>query len=573
MSEQLPGSNDETIVRATDPALLDQSSGEASTGDQSSKEGLRKSARRRVALVSDSSPQMSAETRALLRGRLRILAVVLMSGFAMFLVWRLAMAARGEGAVGPAGIPYAHLAVTVLLGLISWKLCAKCDLSLPKLRIAELLIVGSSAAFFFVLGTQRLEHDALSLQGHTHIPNIGGPWQFLIFCYALFVPNTWRRAAVVIGLLALGPLVVIGVVAWQSPAFLNLAGMQAFRGVFIEHALIALMTGVSAVVGVKTIGTLRRDAFLAKQLGQYRLKQLIGSGGMGEVYLAEHEMMKRPCAIKVIRPEKAGDPQVLARFEREVRATAKLSHWNSIDIYDYGSTDDGTFYYVMEYLPGHNLGELVEMHGPLSAGRIVYLMLQVGEALAEAHDQGLVHRDIKPANIFCAYRGGRFDVAKLLDFGLAKPMSDVTEAGLTAAGSITGSPLFMSPEQSTGSPNVDERSDVYSLGAVMYYMATGRPLFEYEQPLRVIVAHASEEPIPPRELCPDLPLELEELILRCLEKQPEDRFQTVAQLLVALEEVPVEPIWTVADAAAWWKDFGCPKRKALARQVQELAAI
>lgn len=567
MAQQPSGSNDETIIKQPDPELLEQSAGRED-------ESLRHSARRRVALVAESGSQMSGETRALLRSRLRILACVFCGGFAAFLIWRLlAGPTRAEVDADLNKTFYAHLGVTILMGLVAWKLCAQCDLSLPKLRIAELLIVGGSAVFFFILGIERLRYNAYAPAGHTHVPNIIGAWQFLIFSYALFIPNTWQRAAVIIGVLAALPLVELVLVSLQTPEFRELTQLEAFQGIYTEHALSSVLTAVAAVVGVQTIGTLRREAFVAKQLGQYRLKQLLGSGGMGEVYLAEHEMMKRPCAIKVIRPEKAGDPQVLARFEREVRATAKLSHWNSIDIYDYGSTEDGTFYYVMEFLPGHNLGELIEIHGPLPASRIVYLMLQVSEALAEAHEQGLVHRDIKPANIYCAYRGGRFDVAKILDFGLAKPMSDINDSKLTAAGAITGSPLFMSPEQSTGSPNVDERSDIYSLGAVMYYMATGKPLFEYDQPLRVMVAHASEQPTPPREFRPDLPIELEEVILSCLEKQPGDRFQNVQALIAALEDVPTEPVWTVADAADWWRDFGCPKRKALAKQVQELAAV
>jgi serine/threonine-protein kinase len=294
---------------------------------------------------------------------------------------------------------------------------------------------------------------------------------------------------------------------------------------------------------------------------------------MGEVYLAEHEMMKRPCAVKIIRPEKAGDPQVLARFEREVRATAKLSHWNSIDIYDYGRTADGTFYYVMEFLPGHNLGELVDAHGPLPAARIVYLMKQVCDALAEAHGQGLIHRDIKPANIYCAYRGGMFDVAKLLDFGLAKPLADTQDSGLTQQGAITGSPLFMSPEQATASDQVDVRSDIYSLGAVMYFMATGRPPFAYDKAIKVMVAHASESPKSPRDWISDIPVELEEIILRCLEKQPEDRFQDVAALRDALDQVPGADRWSAAGAASWWQDYGCPKRKALAAAAVEMAAV
>jgi serine/threonine-protein kinase len=377
----------------------------------------------------------------------------------------------------------------------------------------------------------------------------------------------------VLGLLGLAPLAVLAFAYWKSPALAELLRTDPFRWMCFELPLMMGISVLAATVGVTTIGALRREAFVARQLGQYRLRQMLGSGGMGEVYLAEHEMMKRPCAIKIIRPEKAGDPQVLARFEREVRATAKLSHWNSIDIYDYGRTPDGTFYYVMEFLPGHNLGELVDGHGPLPAARIVYLMKQVCDALAEAHGQGLIHRDIKPANIYCAYRGGMFDVAKLLDFGLAKPLTDAKDSGLTQEGSITGSPLFMSPEQATASDQVDARSDIYSLGAVMYLMATGRPPFAYEAPIKVMVAHATEQPRPLREWIPEIPVELEEIILRCLEKQPEDRYQDVIALRDALDEVPGAASWSATQAAHWWQNYGCPQRKKLAAEALELAAV
>ncbi|MDC0935747.1 serine/threonine-protein kinase [Pirellulales bacterium] len=566
MATAKPSSSEvaETVLAAPQGELLD--SGAAR---------LRQSARRRVALVAGSDAEPTAEMRSVVRSRLRILAVLLGSGFAAFLAWRLLpISGHVEGASGGGTLLISHIAVTVLLGLVAWKLCATCDLSLPKLRIAESLVVAGPALFFVIISYYRLLTCATMPGGHSHVPNVTTAWVLLIFSYALFVPNAWQRAAAVIGVLAAAPIAVLSVLYFQSPDFAELCRVDGFRGVFTENILTMSLTGVTAVVGVHVIGTLRHEAFVARQLGQYRLKQLLGSGGMGEVYLAEHEMMKRPCAIKVIRPEKAGDPKVLARFEREVQATAKLSHWNSIDIFDYGRTDDGTFYYVMEYLPGHNLGELVDMHGPLPPARIVYLMRQVCDALSEAHEQGLVHRDIKPANVFCAYRGGAFDVAKLLDFGLAKPMSSVeSDVGLTQAGAITGSPLFMSPEQATGSDQVDERSDIYSLGAVMYYIAVGRPPFDYDRPIQVMVAHASETVQPPRELRPDLPVELEEVILRCLEKDPEDRFQTVAALSDALAEIPCVPPWTARDAHQWWQDYGCPQRKALAEQVRELAAV
>lgn len=534
---------------------------------------LRESARRRVALVEGSAPGQSQETRDLLRNRLRIVAILLCAGFAAFLLrslFSIQEYAAGEHAV----VFYAHITVTLLLGIVAHRLCAHCPVVEKNLGWAELLIFGGSSAFFILLGYHKIIFCAQLGDGHSHIPNIAGAWSLLIFCYALFVPNNWKRAAVVMGLMALCPIAIEVLAYINSPQFAELVHVDEFQGVFVELLMVMILTVVTATVGVKSINSLRREAFVAKQLGQYRLKQMLGSGGMGEVYLAEHQMMKRPCAIKVIRPEKAGNPNVLARFEREVRATAKLSHWNSIDIYDYGRTEDGTFYYVMEFLPGHNLGELVEGHGALPAARIVHLMKQVCDALAEAHEHGLIHRDIKPANIYCAFRGGQFDVAKLLDFGLAKPTDEGTEdVGLTQEGAITGSPLFMSPEQATGSGQVDARSDIYSLGAVMYYMATGEPPFNYKQPIKVMVAQASETPRSPRELNPDIPVELEEIILQCLEKQPEDRVQDAVTLRAMLDQVPALEEWSSAIAADWWTNYGCPQRKALAAQVLEMAAV
>ncbi|HEX6962414.1 MAG TPA: serine/threonine-protein kinase [Lacipirellula sp.] len=532
---------------------------------------LAQSARRRVALVEGSTPHLSSETRSLLRKRLRMAALLLGAGFGLFFLWLIIQGAATGDWIIAAPFYAVHVGVALLLGFLATRLCSKCDLSLTKLRVFEAMIFGAPAAYFFLLHYDRLQVTSSPDGSHPHVPQIVGLWMLLVFTYALFVPNNWRRAGVVIGLMATAPVALNLWTYLRNDAFAQLVDTD-FHGVLTEQALIMTMSALGAIVGVHTIGALRREAFVAKQLGQYRLKKLLGSGGMGEVYLAEHQMMKRPCAVKVIRAEKAGDPQVLARFEREVRATAKLSHWNTIDIYDYGRTEDGTFYYVMEFLPGHNVGELVKNGGPLPANRILYLMRQICDALAEAHNHGLVHRDLKPANLYVAYRGGMHDVAKVLDFGLAKPLHDATSAGLTQEGSITGSPLYMSPEQAS-SEEVDARSDVYSLGAVMYYMATGKAPFAYENPMKVMIAHATEDPEPPRYINGDVPAELEEIILRAMEKRPADRFQSMAELRDALDQVPVDSEWTSRTAADWWSCNGCPERKALCAQAIEMAAV
>ena len=556
------GSNAETVL-VTSP--LQPKRSERSSGDQ-----MREAARRQIALVEGSTPHLTAETRDLLRSRLRIAAGLFFIGFLLFVVrWAFYWDAWQRDM----WLFYPQSLVTLMLGVLTVKLCGRCTLTLPKLRLAELLVFGGPALFFLVLDYHMLVQSAGLPGGRAHVPIISTCWFLLIFTYAMFIPNQWQRAFAVLLPMALAP-VAVSIYLWATDAHVRSALAQAeYSGYFSDLALGMGLALLVATVGVHTIGTLRRAAFAAKQLGQYRLKKRLGSGGMGEVYLAEHQMMKRPCAIKLIRPEKAGDPRMMARFEREVRATAKLSHWNSIDIYDYGRTADGTFYYVMEFLPGHNIGELVEQDGPIPASRTIYLMDQVCSALHEAHGIGLVHRDIKPANIFCAYRGGVFDVAKLLDFGLAKPaIQSNGDAQLTIEGTITGSPLFMSPEQASAEENVDARSDIYSLGAVMYYMVTGQPPFAFDNPIKVMIAHASHDVGAPRHINPTIPVELEEIIVRCLEKDPDDRFPDVLSLQIALRDMQLDDPWSSQHAAEWWSCNGCPERKKMAEELVEAAA-
>src|SRR5262249_49452168 len=427
-------------------------------------------------------------------------------------------------------------------------LCRRCPVSLRKLRVAELAIFGLPAVFFLLL-QHRVTLDDVA-RGFMPPPLPFG--LLLIFTYGMFIPNTWRRAAWVIGAMALAPdLLVVGMMLAHPEVGAAMTGMN-----FLQHVLTMVVAAAAAVFGTHLINTLRREAFEARQLGQYRLLEPLGQGGVGEVYLAEHRMLKRPCAVKLIRPEQAGNPKVLARFEREVQMTARLSHWNTVEIYDYGRTDDGTFYYVMEYLPGLSLEALLERHGPLPAERVVHLLRQVCQALREAHAVGLIHRDVKPGNVFVAQRGGLYDVVKLLDFGLVKPVAELRSARLTQEGAISGTPLFMSPEQARGLDDLDARSDIYSLGAVAYTMLSGRPPFERTNPLEVIVAHPRDEAVPPPRQRPDVPADLERVILRCLAKRPEDRFQDAESLEHALSQCAAADRWAQSDAARWWREHG-----------------
>ncbi|QDU29382.1 Serine/threonine-protein kinase PknB [Anatilimnocola aggregata] len=506
----------------------------------------------RLHLREGNSTAVRSEVTHLLRSRLRSASLLIFAALAVFLVWHTLSFDRWDRVIYVVNYA-AHIVATLILGMLGFLLCTRREFTLSELRWIEIATFFVPAGFFATLHYSRATYFAENYGMH---PEVAAAWLLPIYIYALFIPNTWQRAAVFIGVLSGLPVLLIALSAIthvQSAEVL----LEQWDTVVVT-VLVMAIAAVSSVWGVHTINTLRSEVYQAKRLGQYQLKQLIGSGGMGEVYLAEHQLMKRPCAIKVIRPEKAGDPKVLARFEREVQATARLSHWNTIDIFDYGRADDGTFYYVMEYLPGMNLSELVRRFGPLPPGRAIYLIRQACDALQEAHDLGLVHRDIKPANIFAASRGGVCDVVKLLDFGLAKPLTDLNAAHLTADGTITGSPLFMSPEQATGDTEPDSRSDVYSLGAVLYYLVTGKPVFEDDKPLKIMFKHAHETPVRPSLVRTDLAGDLEMIVLRCLEKNSGQRFQSASDLAAALDRCHDSGTWTREHAREWWQENEVP---------------
>jgi serine/threonine-protein kinase len=362
------------------------------------------------------------------------------------------------------------------------------------------------------------------------------------------VPETPRRHAGLVGICAVAAMALTAYLGLSDPVF------RPYFGVML--ALMAFWMTLASTVGIfgsYKLAELRQQVHEAQDVGQYRLIRKIGAGNMGEVYLAEHLLLRQPCAIKLIRPDRAADAATLSRFEREVQTTSSLTHWNTVRIYDYGYTEEGLFYYVMEYLAGWTLEELVQRHGPLPPARAIHLLRQVCAALREAHAIGLVHRDIKPANIISCLRGGVPDVAKMLDFGLVRHSgAPGHDALVTAPGSLTGTPAYMSPEQAGGQPDLDARSDIYSLGAVAYYLVTGQPPFVRDTPMRVLMAHMHESPRPPSLLRPDLPADLEAVIVRCISKDPGARYADVSELDRALAGCEASGQWTEAEAEAWW---------------------
>lgn len=497
-----------------------------------------------VELSNASGSGLSRETGQVLRSRLRSAGLLLFGGFAAYLLLNLVLMPWTNLYGSP--IFVAQVLLTVALGYCAASLCRRCAFTNRSLRLKELVIFGGPAAFFFALSWIGSRDNVIE---YDSIPEHTSYWFVLIFVYALFIPNTWQRAGAVIASIA-GLRIALMIYLVYIDPICSLASNANFFFVS-QHTLILAIGAVIATVGVYTIGSLRREAFRAKQLGQYRLRETLGKGGMGEVFLAEHQLMKRPCAIKVIRPELAGDRQVLARFEREVRATAKLSHWNSVDIFDYGHDQEGTFYYVMEYLPGMNLADIVNQFGPMPAARVIHLLRQTCAALDEAHRAGMIHRDIKPANIFAAERGGHHDVAKLLDFGLVKPISETANIELTGDGTVTGSPLYMSPEQATGD-EPDVRSDIYALGSVAYFLLTGQPPFQYKNAMKVLMAHVHENPLPLSKLVESIPKDLEKVVMRCLAKSPIDRYQSAGALQSALAACEAADSWSDTQADVWW---------------------
>src|SRR5262249_15768620 len=373
----------------------------------------------------------------------------------------------------------------------------------------------------------------------------------VVLMFAAIVPNAPSKMLVA-GLLAasmnpLAMLVARSRGAWDFGPAIN---------VFVMHYPDFLLVGVSVVIA-RVVTKLGQQVGKEREMGSYRLLRKLGKGGMGEVWLARHRMLARDAAIKLILPEmlsgKSGKVAFLMqrRFEQEAKTTALLRSPHTVELYDFGVTEDGVFYYVMELLDGIDLESLVKTFGPQPAARVVSILRQVCGSLSDAHRHGMIHRDIKPSNIFLCRMGSEYDFAKVLDFGLVKVL-DGNEARVTGEGVTTGTPAYMAPEVSLGD-SIDARTDLYALGCVAYWLTTGRLVFEEKGATATMLAHIRNAPIPPSERS-ELPVPewLDRIILMCLAKDPSKRPTSAETLAQMLESGDNAGSWTVKNAENWW---------------------
>jgi tRNA A-37 threonylcarbamoyl transferase component Bud32 len=522
--------------------------------------GVGTPSRCKVALVAGSGPHYTEEVAGLLRRRLRIAAGIALAASAVFLAFRLFVPSpfTSEDPQAARLVHALHALLVAVLTVVSAMLWSRMVLSLTALRALELCVFGAMAMYFgYLQYVQFHRGHVLSWAAPGHEEAVRSlatgsnslRWFVLIVLYGTFIPNTWRRCATIVGILALTPLVLTFAICFRCA----IMGEHTAPAMF-EMMVILSMGGAIAIFGSYKISALEKEAYVARKLGQYQLLRRLGGGGMGEVYLGEHMLLRRSCAIKLIRPDQAGDPVNLSRFEREVKAMATLTHWNTVEIYDYGHAEDGTFYYVMEYLPGMTLQDLVDRHGPLPPARTVHFLRQICAGLQEAHAIGLIHRDIKPRNVIACQRGGVADVVKLLDFGLVQSVGLDKDSKLTIQGTILGSPPYISPEQALGKNQIDARTDIYSVGALAYFLLTGQPPFPRDTAMEMLVAHVHENVTPLTEFRPELPHDLQEVVLRCLQKNPDNRFQDIDSLDRALGECGCAGDWDRDQAAQWWKE-------------------
>jgi len=424
--------------------------------------------------------------------------------------------------------------------------------------VARLLVVGLVFEVVGSYGIAAAQFLDVSRYG-TEPPWAGLSWVAIwILGFTVMMPTPPRWALMAALASASAVPVVVGYVLATNDAAPQFTAPRFFFRVGLPYLLVVVVGYVSA----RLIYRLSSELTRAREMGSYRLVERLGSGGMGEVWLAEHRLLARPAAIKLIRPEVfgsssfGGQSELRVRFEREARATALLRSPHTIELYDFGVADDGSFYYVMELLDGFDLETLVTRFGPLPAERAVHLLKQVCHSLGEAHAAGLVHRDIKPANVYVCRLGRDVDFVKVLDFGLVKSQRESAGSFVAATANqvVRGTPGFMSPEQVVGDRPIDARADIYAAGCLAYWMVTGELVFAGRTVIETLIHHTQTTPSPPSQRT-ELPVPrlLDALILACLQKDPDDRPASADVLVARLQDVETDAAWTPERALEWWE--------------------
>jgi serine/threonine-protein kinase len=429
-----------------------------------------------------------------------------------------------------------------------------------RMRDLRPAAITALALFFEVVGSYGIAAAEFLQPGWLDVrsPWVGLSWAALfVLLFNVIVPTKPRYAVIA----ALASVSSVPAMVMLSISLFPPASRPEEVEIFFKYAFPYLLVVIMAYVGTRVIYQLGTEVTRARELGSYRLEERLGTGGMGEVWKASHILLARPAAIKLIRSSVAGNgaarsDEMRRRFEREAQVIAQLRSPHTVTLFDFGVTERGAFYYVMELLDGLDTDTLIRRFGPIPAERVVHILRQMCHSLSEADSCGLVHRDIKPANIFLCRYGEDYDFVKVLDFGIAKVARDESSDANTVTtmlNVVQGTPAFIAPEQALGGPEVDTRADIYSTGCVAYWLLTGLPVFTADTPMKLLLAHAQSPPEPPsvRTELP-IPSDLDALVLSCLAKDRERRPRSPRDLLERLESVALRQAWTAARAHEWW---------------------
>jgi serine/threonine-protein kinase len=483
--------------------------------------------------------------------RLRVLALLYAFTFFMAGVFPALLSTEHRGHFfgnfllwGPAviGITLA-LAITLVIRRVSLPMAMTLGVAFE--------IVGSYA----IAAAEFADPRTLDLEQHSGYTGLS--WVSVwVLLFTVVVPTSPRRAVLAALASVSSVAIVIGIVMASGATSFRAGPVEFFFALVFPYILVVCM----AYVGARVVYHLGTQVKRARELGSYFLEEKLGQGGMGEVWRARHRMLARPAAIKLIRPSLTGSAhpglseEAVHRFTREAQVIARLRSPHTVELFDFGVSDDGAFYYVMELLDGLDTDSLLQRFGPIPPDRAIYLLRQVCHSLSEAHSCSLVHRDIKPANIFLCRYGEEFDFVKVLDFGIVRAVRDPDDTSTlhTRKNEVHGTPAFISPEQVLGT-SVDGRADIYASGCLAYWLLTGQFVFTADTPMGLLVHHAQTQPSPPSSRTElRMPPALDDLVVSCLAKDPAHRPQSAKELSIRLAEIECGDCWTQDRAREWW---------------------